>query len=143
MENTCGVHLIKRCVGSVIFWFQKLWFLPSYCFRNIIPMDKSNYDKLYLILCQLLRVLRYSTGMIVLYFVTRSVKNLQHWKSCSETKHTSVHILKSPCFETKTGKRFQELQMLDILKHLFNEEKLEKYAKITHLYRYWLKVSFN
>ena len=143
MENTRGVHLIKRCVGSVIFWFQKLWFLPSYCFRKNISMDKSDYDIIYLILCQLLIVLSYSTGMIVSYFSPEVSKICNTGSVVQRKKNTSVHILKSPCFETKKGGGFRKLQRIDTLKYLFNEEKLEKYFKIPHLYRCWLKVSFN
>ena len=62
-------------------------------------------------------------------FFTRSVKNLQHWKRCSE-KNTSVHILKSPCFETNKGGKLRKLQSIDTLKYLFNGEKLEKNVKM-------------
>ena len=63
-------------------------------------------------------------------FFTRSVKNLQNWKRCSEKKKTSVHILKSPCFETNKGGKLRKLQSIDTLKYLFNGEKLEKNVKM-------------
>ena len=81
--------------------------------------------------------------MIVSYFVTRSVKKLQHLKRCSEKKNTSEHILKYPCFETNKWEVFRKLQSIDTLKYLFNEENLEKDGKIPHLNSWWLKLSFN
>ena len=105
-------------------------------------MDNSDYDIIYLILCQLLRVLSYSTGMIVSYS-SPEVSKICNTGSVAQKKHTSVHILKSPCFETNKGEGFRKMQSIDTLKYLFNEEKLEKYFKIPHLYRRWLKVSFN
>ena len=55
-------------------------------------MDKSDYDIIYLILCQLLIVLSYSTGMIVSYFSPEVSKIDNTGSVAQKKKHLCAYI---------------------------------------------------